>query len=219
VSFDVQVVLFDLDGVLVDSEAAVRSAWHHWATEHGLDPDRTHLLAQGRRTIDTVRELAPALDAAAESTILEGLELAEAGTTFPQPGAADALAALTPDRWAVVTSGTRALAAARLSAAGLPRPRVFLTADDISEGKPHPEGYLTAAAAMGADPAVCLVVEDAPAGIASGRAAGARVLAVATTHRPDELGAADAVIGDLTSVRFAFGGGRLLVSTLPAVRH
>lgn len=193
-------VLFDLDGVLVDSSEGVERAWRGWAPRHGLDADRVIAVAQGRRSIDTVRELVPHADAEKEAADLEDAEVAAADTTRAYPGVAALLAALADAPWAVVTSCTVRLGSARLSAAGLPRPPVFVTADDVSAGKPDPEGYLQGAARLGVAPADCVVVEDAPAGVAAGRAAGARVVAVTTTHRADDLRAAHLVVAALDAL-------------------
>ncbi len=170
-------VLFDMDGTLVDSDAAVERAWTTWAREYGVPVDPTTL--HGRPADATVRALRPDLDdagvdaAAARQLDLQYDDLAD---VVPTAGALDLLAGLTLP-WAVVTSADDRLARARLGAAGITAPEL-VTVDDISRGKPDPEGYLLAAQRLGVDPARCLVVEDAPAGVAAGRAAGARVAAL-----------------------------------------
>ena len=190
---DVAAVLFDCDGVLVDSAMSVERAWRGWAAERGLDGDGVMAIAHGRRTEDTLRELGFTADLAAEVDRIEGAEIADASDVTAFPGAATALATLPPEAWAVVTSGTRGLATARLAAAGLPLPAVLVTADDVVAGKPDPEGYLEAARRLGVPPADCLVLEDAPAGVQAALAAGMRVVALPTTHPAEELAAATLV--------------------------
>lgn len=193
-----EALLVDLDGTLVDSDVPVRRAWAGFARRHGLDPEYVHRFAQGRPSRETVRLLAPDADHAAEAAALERAELSDADGIVPVPGAAELLAG--ERRLAIVTSCSRALARVRLTAAGLPVPEVLVTADDVVHGKPDPECYLLGARRLSLHPAHCLVLEDAPAGIAAGRAAGARVLAVRTTHGDDDLRDADAVVDDLTAL-------------------
>jgi mannitol-1-/sugar-/sorbitol-6-phosphatase len=192
------VVLFDNDGVLVDSDASVDRAWSRWAVEQGLDPAEVVPLAHGQRAADTVTMLvAPELRAHALARI-DALELADAASVCTVPGARALLESMPADRWAVVTSGTSALARARLAAAGLPQPQVLITADDVSLGKPDPEGYLAAAAALGVAPRDTLVVEDSGNGIRAARAAGTgTVLGVGPRALATD---ADVVVPDLTGV-------------------
>lgn len=194
-------ILFDLDGVLLDSRAAVESAWGRWAARHGLDLDAVLAEAHGRRTRDTIRVLAPWLDVGEETHALEEGASEDTDGVVALPGAASLLESLPAGSWAVVTSGTRKLATTRLAHGGLPRPEVLVTADDVQHGKPDPQPYLAAASALGVEPSQCLVLEDAPAGVASGRAAGAAVLATATTFAASELAAADYLAPSLAAVR------------------
>jgi HAD superfamily hydrolase (TIGR01509 family) len=195
--FEPQAVLSDLDGVLVDSAAAIEETWRRFAARHALDPE--HVLAEGhgRRTVDLIRLVAPHLDAEAEAARIEGEEIELARGLRPLPGARELVEAVPPERFAIVTSGTRPLALARLRAAGLPVPDVLVTAEEVERGKPDPAGYLRAAALLGVDPARSLVVEDAPAGVAAGRAAGMTVVALLTTNRASELREAHARVPDL----------------------
>jgi len=190
---DVSAVLFDCDGVLVDSAASVERAWRRWATEHGLDEDAVIAIAHGRRTEDTLLDLGFSDDLAAEVERLEGAEVADAASVAAFPEAAALLPLLPRDAWAVVTSGTHALVTSRLAAAGLPVPSVLVTANDVAAGKPDPEGYLEAARRLGRPATDCLVIEDAPAGVEAAIAAGMRVVALPTTHPADELAAATLV--------------------------
>jgi sugar-phosphatase len=201
-------LLFDNDGVLVDSDAAVAASWSRWALEHDLDPAAVLAVVHGRRAADTVADLVAEDRRAAAAELIDRYELEDAGTVPAVAGAADLLAALPPDVWAVVTSGTPALATARLTAAGLPLPGAMVTGHDVRTGKPDPEGYLLGARLLGVPPEETVVVEDAPAGIAAGRAAGARVVGVG--ERALGTGA-DVVVADLTGLSWADG-----VLTVPA---
>lgn len=191
-TFDVDAVLFDMDGTLVDSTAVVVRLWRQWAARHGVDPEAVLAVSHGRRGDDVVAEFAPVgTDVPAEVAWLAARELTDQDGIVRVPGAAELLEALTLERVAVVTSATRELAALRMSAAGLPVPPVLVGADEVTRGKPDPEGYREAARRLGVEVARCLVVEDAPAGLEAGRASGARVIAVATTLRPEALEAWD----------------------------
>jgi mannitol-1-/sugar-/sorbitol-6-phosphatase len=188
-------VLSDLDGVLVDSGDAVERVWREWAVEHGIDPDEVARASHGVPSPAVLERVAPHLRSPDEIDRIERLHAATGGRALP--GAAELLAR---DGIGVVTSCSPALAAARLEAAGLPTPNVLITSDRTERGKPHPDPYLAGAAALGADPADCLVIEDAPAGIAAARAAGMTVWAVTTTHSRDELAAADRVLASLDEI-------------------
>ena len=180
-------VLFDLDGVLVDSTPAVARVWAWWAREHGFDPEEVVKKAHGRPSITTIRELLPDADHAAEDREVERREISDVEGVIPLPGAKELLQALPLEYWAIVTSCTRALAHVRIAAAGLPKPKHLVTATDVRHGKPHPEPYLKGAQILGIPADDCLVIEDAPAGIRAGKAAGARVLALRTTASDAEL--------------------------------
>jgi sugar-phosphatase len=191
-------VLFDLDGVLVDSTPAVARVWAGWAHEHGFDTDEVVKKAHGRPSIATIRELLPNADHAAENREVERREIADIEDVVPLPGAMELLQALPLDRWAIVTSCTRALAAVRIGAAGMPKPKQMVTSTDVQHGKPDPEPYLKGAQILGVPAADCLVIEDAPAGIRAGKAAGSRVLALRTTASDAELqqAGADWIVDD-----------------------
>ena len=168
-----------------------------FAERHGLELESILAVCHGRRSADTIAEIAPHLDAAAESAVLDAGEETDVDGLVTVPGAAELLARLDPARWGIVTSGHDALARRRLEAVGLPVPDVLVTGDAVEHGKPHPEGFLRAAEALGVGAVACVVVEDAPAGIAAGRAAGARVVGVTTTHPADALRDADLIVADL----------------------
>ena len=190
-------VLFDVDGVLLDSYAGYREVWSRWCVLREVDLELAWAATHGRRPVETVAEVAPHLTPDEEYVVLKGL-LEEVGDRFPAfAAAAPLLNALPPASWAVVTSGQRPTVLARFKAHGLPQPSVFVDGDDVAEGKPSPEGYLKAAALLGVRSAGCLVVEDTPAGVRAGKAAGMTVLAIASTHRVDELSDADEVVPSL----------------------
>jgi len=191
-------VLFDLDGVLVDSTPAVTRVWAGWARAHGFDPDEVVKKAHGRPSIATIRELLPGADHAAEDREVERREIADIDGVIPLPGSVELLQALPLERWAIVTSCTRPLAGVRIAAAGLPKPRYLVTSTDVKHGKPDPEPYLKGAQLLGVPASECIVIEDAPAGIRSGKAAGARVLALRTTASDAELhqAGADWIVDD-----------------------
>ncbi len=176
-------LLFDMDGVLIDSTPAVARVWRRWAIEHGFNPEEVVAHAHGRPSLTTVREYLPNAHHEAENREVERREIEDLDGVVPLPGALDLLDRLPEDRWTIVTSCTRALAEVRLKAAGLPLPRKLITSNDITCGKPHPEPYLKGASVLGFPPADCIVLEDAPAGVRAGKAAGAKVIAFKTTVR------------------------------------
>ncbi|HVS88391.1 MAG TPA: HAD family hydrolase [Candidatus Acidoferrum sp.] len=198
-------LLFDLDGVLVDSTPAVTRVWTVWALEHGFDPEEVVRMAHGRTSLSTIIELLPNGDHAAENRDVERREIEDVDGVIPLPGALKLLRTLPVGRWAVVTSGTRPLAEVRIRAAGLPLPKHFITASDIHRSKPDPEPYLLGAKSVGYTPGQCIVIEDAPAGIRSAKAAGATVIALRTTATDAELitAGADWITRDLRSLILA----------------
>jgi mannitol-1-/sugar-/sorbitol-6-phosphatase len=191
-------VLFDLDGVLVDSTPAVARVWAWWARAHGFDPDEVVRKAHGRPSIATIRELLPGADHAAEDREVERREIADIEGVVALPGAVELLQGLPRERWAIVTSCTRPLAGVRIAAAGLPKPKYLVTSTEVKHGKPDPEPYLKGAQLLGVPASECIVIEDAPAGIRAGKAAGARVVALRTTASDAELqqAGADWIVDD-----------------------
>jgi sugar-phosphatase len=190
-------VISDLDGVLVDSAAATARAWGRWGLRHGLDGTAIQSRNHGRPAHDVVAEHVAAAEVDAEADLLLSYEVTDTRRVDAFPGAAAVLALPVV---AIATSCTLPLAHARLRAAGLPLTDVLVTADQVERGKPAPDPYLLAAERLGVDPAACLVLEDAPSGIASGRAAGMTVWAVTTTHAPAELGAAHRIAAGLPAL-------------------
>jgi sugar-phosphatase len=196
-------LLFDMDGVLIDSTPAVARVWHKWAMERGFNPEEVVSRAHGRPSLATVREYLPNADHEAENREVERREIEDLEGVVPLPGSVDLLATLPEDRWTIVTSCTRRLAEVRLRAAGLPIPRSMITSNDVTNGKPHPEPYAKAATILGFPPADCIVVEDAPAGVRAGKAAGARVIAFTTTVQSGEMlqAGADWILQNCAGIR------------------
>jgi sugar-phosphatase len=190
-------VLSDLDGVLVDSSGSTSRSWRRFAAAHGLDPEAVLAATHGRRSADSIRSIAPELDAAAEAAEVERQQIQDCDDVRALPGARQLMETIPARRFAIVTSCPRPLALARLRAAGLPVPEVLVTAEQVETGKPDPGGYLRAAADLAVSPAQCVVLEDAPAGIAAGIAAGMTVVAVTTTHAERDLGAAHVRVRDV----------------------
>ncbi len=199
-------LLFDVDGVLVDSIAAVESAWSRWALAYDVQPEQALSILHGRRSADTVAVLVPEDERVAATALVDAYELEDVELVTAMAGVPALLAMLPPGSWAVVTSGTRALATARLRAAGIPAPEVFVAAEDVAVGKPDPAGYLAAARGIGLTPAQALVLEDSASGIAAGQAAGCRVLGIG---EPALDTGAELVVRDLAGARWA-GDGLLL---------
>jgi mannitol-1-/sugar-/sorbitol-6-phosphatase len=199
-SFRCKAILFDLDGVLVNSAELVERTWRVWAARHQLDADKVIAVAHGRRTIETVRIIAPQLNVDAEVAALESSEMITSEGVYEIPGARELLEMLPSERWAVVTSGIRAVAEFRIWYTGLPMPSVMICAEDLSRGKPDPEGYLTAAMRIGQPPKDCIVIEDAPAGIEAAHNAGMRAVAIAATYPAEQLAAAELVVERLTDL-------------------
>lgn len=182
-----QALLFDMDGTILTSIAAVERSWRAWAERAGVPPGAVLDYMHGRRAVDTIRHfLPPSSDPAPEVRWLDDLELDDLDGIAAIPGALTFLERLPPDRWAIVTSANRRLALARIAAAGLPLPAVLVSSDDVTKGKPDPQGYLWAAELLKVDPSHCLVLEDAPSGLRAGVAAGADVLRIAGTRGEDD---------------------------------
>ncbi len=211
-------VLFDLDGTLLDTSGPIARSWTTWAGEHGVSSaDFVRVGSHGRRSVDLVEALVPTGLVRSALARIHHLELADLDGIVPVAGAAELLTALPDNLWGIVTSSDRRLATARLLASDLAFAvdRLLVTGEEVTAGKPDPAPYAAGAAALGLTADRCLVVEDAPAGIASGVAAGARTLALTTTVARTELTLADVVVADLRAVRVVSVGAGIVLDTDP----
>jgi sugar-phosphatase len=190
-------ILFDMDGVLINSIGSVVRCWQRWAAMYGV-PDAAHYeVPHGKRAIDIVKLLRPDIDPQEGLRVIEDMEMEDMADLTVLPGVKALLEGLPPERWAIVTSATRRLLLGRLVAAGLPVPERIISADMVERGKPDPEPYRRGAELLGFRPEECVVVEDAPSGVGAGVAAGCRVLGVLGTHSLDELRKASWVVSSL----------------------
>ncbi|MEU4124304.1 HAD-IA family hydrolase [Streptomyces virginiae] len=198
-------LLLDMDGTIVNSDAVVERCWRDWAVSHGLDPQEALKVVHGRQGYATMAVLLPDRPMEvnlAENAVMLARETADTDGVVPVAGAPAFMAALDGLPHALVTSADAALATARMTAAALPMPAVRVTAESVGASKPDPEGFLKGAAALGVDPADCIVFEDSAAGITAGRAAGMRVIGVgprAAAHGPTVH------VQDLTSLAVTSG--------------
>ncbi|MFZ1871512.1 MAG: sugar phosphatase [Chania sp.] len=198
--------LFDLDGTLVDSLPAVERAWTHWAERHGISPQEVLAFIHGKQAITSLRHFMPGATESAiqhEFDLLEQMEAQDTDGVSALPGAVALLERLNALSipWAIVTSGSIPVASARRKAGGLPQPEVFITAELVKQGKPQPDAYLLGAERLGLAPQTCVVVEDAPAGILSGLAAGCQVIAVNVPAEAPKLDQVDLILSSLTQIK------------------
>lgn len=208
-----EALLLDMDGTLVHSTTEVETVWRLWCQGHRLDPAPVLAMCHGVRSREVIRALAPQLDLAREVALLDELEILHAGVAEAVAGARTLLAALAPDRWALVTSASLRVARHRLASAGLPLPKLLIGAEEVERGKPDPEPYLLAARRLGLAPADCLVFEDAPAGILSALQAGCPVVQIGGDRRLDP--AVVAVIPYWSQVTVVVKEAGPLLVTLP----
>jgi mannitol-1-/sugar-/sorbitol-6-phosphatase len=192
-----------MDGVLVSSLGSVERSWQTWAEGHGLDVRETIKTAHGMRAIETVRKLRPESDHDAELKVIEELEIADTEGLQILDGVVSILESLPQKYWTIVTSATERLARSRLSFAGIPTPQHIVTADKVTNGKPHPEPYIKGAALLGLRPEDCVVIEDSTSGAKAGHAAGCKVLATTFSHTIAQLAAADWIVESLGRVKIA----------------
>ena len=202
---NIDAVIFDMDGTLLDSTASVERCWDRLAEAMGVDR-ATAPFKHGVPSIPTIRATLPEAtedEVLAWNRIHLALEVEDAGGSTPIDGVFELIAALEAANvpWAIATSCQRDLGEARHAAAGIPRPEVFVFAEDYAQGKPAPDAFLKAAERLGVDPRRTVVVEDAPAGVRGGVDAGAFVCAVTSTHAREELGEAHAILDSLDALR------------------
>ena len=210
-------MLFDLDGVLVDSSAVIEASWRKWARSRGVDEEVLMPLVHGRPAVDVLRRVAPQLSVEREMAELVRQEVENEADTEPYPGASALIGSLPPSCWAVVTSAPRAIAPGRLRRLGCGQPSVLVCAEDVEAGKPSPEGYLRAASELGLAAEDCVVVEDSLPGVEAGRAAGMRVIALATTSAAEDLRAGDFVAQDISRIAVRVAADRVIRLTVRTV--
>lgn len=197
-------VIFDLDGVLIDSDDAIEQRWRQWAESHDIPFEEIEAVYHGRPMVEVIEEVAPELDPEAEIDRMHDVMTAAPDALRAFDGVKSMLEDLPSERWAIATSARRRTATNRLDHVGLPTPNVFITADDVKRGKPYPDAYRAAADRLNVDPSDCIVFEDAVSGVTAARRAGARVVGVATSNDPEALSEADTVIPSMAAVDIEF---------------
>lgn len=212
-NFLCQAIIFDVDGVLINSDPVAERHWRLWADRHGVDYEAIARIHHGRPTVETMRQVAPHLHVVEEARLKENAEADDTDGLMIYAGAKELLARLPRDRWGVATSGTRRTVSIRFPYLGLPEPSVMVTADDVQRGKPAPDPYLLAAERLGVAPADCLIIEDAPAGVEAAKAAGAQVIAVATTNKIEDLSLADAIAPAIAALQVQVGASGLVIQS------
>ncbi len=193
-------IIFDLDGILVNSNPIAERHWKVWAEANGISLEDILAIHHGRPTAQTIAEVAPHLDAASEAARKEKIEADDLDGLSRYPGTGALIDKLPDSQWALATSGTRRTARKRLGAVNFAEPAILVTADDVTRGKPDPAPYLLAARGLGIPIEDCIVIEDAPAGIRSAKTAGARVIAITSTNASDALSEADFILSDLRDI-------------------
>lgn len=204
-------MLFDLDGTLIDSASRIQRLWQDWGRRHGIAPQSILDVMHGRRAGETISLVAPHLSIKDEVYALETDEISDMNGVKPYSSARELLRKLSTKQWAIVTSGSLRVVEARMDHVGLPRPGIFITGDDVKAGKPAPDGYLLAASRLNLNPGDCVVIEDAPAGIQAGWAAGMKVIAVATALSGEALNQADVVIQQLADIKLTVTGREIQI--------
>jgi sugar-phosphatase len=210
-SISCKAILFDLDGTLVDSVPRIRRLWESWGQARGISSDAISQVMHGRQAAEIIRLVAPQLNIETELKNLEADEVSDMNGVRPYAAAFELLSGLLPGQWAIVTSGTRHVAEARMQHVKLPYPSVFVTADDVQRSKPAPDGFLLAARRLHVQPSECVVIEDAPAGVRAGKASGMSVIAVATSHSPHELHEADQIVAQLADIKLVRQEGGMIL--------
>lgn len=208
-------ILFDLDGVLINSSRVVERHWKRWANSHDVSFEHVMKVAHGRTSAEIIRLVAPHLDAEEEGQKREAAEGVDIKGLKVFSAASELLRSLPNNSWAVVTSGNLTTAMTRLRYGEFPSPPVLITADDVGQGKPDPEAYLLAAKRLSVTPEQCVVIEDAPAGIEAAHAGGMRAIAVSTTHPPQALIKADIIASEIANVLVKAEGKQIRIIVEP----
>ncbi len=204
-------ILFDLDGVLIDSSTVVKRHWREWASKNRVSFEHLMDIAHGRTSTEIIRLVAPHLNAEEEGRHYEAVEGADTDGLKVFPAARKLLLSIPDGHWAVVTSGKPQTALTRLQYGGCPIPPVLITSDDVQRSKPAPDGYLLAAQRLGVPSSKCIVVEDSPAGVEAGQAAGMKVIAITTTHEPQMISQADIILKSIADMSVKLDGDQMRV--------
>jgi len=202
-SIHCKAILFDLDGTLIDSAARIKRLWQTWGERRGIEPESIFQVMHGRRAGEIIQMFTPHLNVQNEVRDVESDEVSDMHDVQSYVGALELLTSLSTEQWAIVTSGSRQVTEARLRHVKLPIPSVFITGENVKVGKPAPDGYLLAAERLHVQPMECVVIEDSPAGVKAGKAAGMHVMAVMSTHTRGQLQEADGIIQQLADLRFS----------------
>lgn len=202
-SFHCKAILFDLDGTLIDSAARIRRLWQTWGERRGIEPESIFQVMHGRRAGEIIQMFTPHLNVDNEVQDVESDEVSDMHDVQAYEGALEILNSLSKEQWAIVTSGSRQVTEARLRHVKLPIPSVFITSENVKVGKPAPDGYLLAAQQLHVPPMECVIIEDAPAGVKAGKAAGMHVIAIVSTHTRGELQEADMILQQLADLKLS----------------
>ena len=196
-------IIFDMDGVIVDTRAIVEKVWFEWAVENKISWEDVKNNIHGKRTVEIIRQFTPELNEESTVKIIEDRQAEDIDNICVGKGARKCLNTIKGCKWAIVTSNTRTAALNKLENVQFNVPEVLITGDDVKNGKPSPDGYLMAASRLGVKPEKCIVVEDSPAGVKAGKDADMYVAAVKTTHREDFLQNADVIVTSLYDLRIS----------------
>ena len=205
-------ILFDFDGVLIDSEPVYERHWEEWATAHGASVEHILSIHHGLPVVKTIGTVAPHLDAEQEAARFVEICKSDVEGALSHEGVPNLLERLPASRWAIATSSYRSIVNNQMTYLSLPFPRVLVTIEDVVNGKPAPDPYLQAAAKLGFSPEECLVIEDSPTGVASAKASGATVVAVQTTNRAAVLKGADVIVDRLLDLQIEAGPAGIQVT-------
>jgi sugar-phosphatase len=208
-ALDCQSILFDMDGTLIESTFYIERLWQDWGIKHGVSPQYMSEVMHGRRGVEIISIVAPHLSIQEEAYALETDEILKMEGMKAYPNAKELLSTLPRKQWAIVTSGSLRVASARLNHAKLPSPDVFITADDVTAGKPAPDAYLLAASRLNVKPSDCVVVEDTAAGIQAAKAAGMKAIGIAATRPREMLKQADVIVKQLADIKLSINGSKI----------
>ena len=214
-SIHCKAILFDLDGTLIDSAARIRRLWQTWGERRGIEPESIFQVMHGRRAGEIIQVFTPHFNIENEVRDVESDEVSDMHDVQAYAGALELLNSLLTEQWAIVTSGSRQVTEARVRHVKLPIPSVFITSENVKVGKPAPDGYLLAAQQLNVQPTECAVIEDSPAGVKAGKAAGMQVVAVISTHARAELQEADWIVRQLADIKLSRRNNEIILRHEP----